>query len=496
MDVMSFCRACACGTNSTRTSKSFCDWLKRWASDSTSAVRLGSGTLNWNRTGWAPHARRGPTRGSSHHARSAAATTPDATSVLRSCRRERTQRSSIVCLLSNGGVAVTWSREECQDRWLAYYLRVIAETTLGALAALGSALTWAVTSLLARSLQPGLGSVVVNAARSTVGGALLLGWVVATVGVGAFAAASTSALALLALSIVTAIAIGDTVCFESMHLLGVGRAMTIAMTYPVGATALAAAFLGEPITLPIVAGALLTLGGIVLIVAPWAERTPDERFWLGVGMATLASLAWAVSAVLLKPPLREMDAVTTQAIRLPLAAIVLWATPWARVGASGLGRTGGAALLRLVALGVLTALSSVMFVASVKYAGVAVSTVLSSTVDARMLVSFFSLVMLTSMSVSREFSPTIWLSYTSRPGPTNMVPRAWRWSIAYAVVRPVRSATSAPFCRCAISPCQSSHPSNKWFRSPVPRVSVRNSVRYPMRPRAGMRYSSRTRPVP
>src|SRR5205823_5910263 len=168
MDVMSFCRACACGTNSTRTSKSFCDWLKRWASDSTSAVRLGSGTLNW-----------------------------------------------------------------------------------------------AVTSLLARSLQPGLGSVVVNAARSTVGGALLLGWVAATVGVGAFAAASTSALALLALSIVTAIAIGDTVCFESMHLLGVGRAMTIAMTYPVGATALAAAFLGEPITLPIVAGALLTLGGIV-----------------------------------------------------------------------------------------------------------------------------------------------------------------------------------------------------------------------------------------
>ena len=260
-----------------------------------------------------------------------------------------------------------------------YYLRVIAETTLGAFAALGSALTWAVTSLLARSLVPGLGSVVVNAARSTVGGALLLGWVAATVGVGVFAAASTSALGLLALSIVAAIAIGDTVFFESTHMLGVGRAMTISMTYPVGAAALAAAFLGEPVTLPIVAGALLTLGGIVLIVAPWAERTPDERFWPGVGMATLTSLAWAVSVVLLKPSLREMDAVTAQAIRLPLAAVVLWATPWARVGASGLGRIGGAALARLAALGVLTALSSVMFVASVKYAGVAVSTVLSST---------------------------------------------------------------------------------------------------------------------
>src|SRR5207244_2397931 len=112
MDVTSFCRACACGTNSTFTSKSFCAWLKRCASDSTSAVRLGSGTLNWNRTGCAPH-----------HARSAAATTPAAAIVWRSCRREGAQRSSIVCLLSNGGEAVTRSREGCQGRWVAYYLR-------------------------------------------------------------------------------------------------------------------------------------------------------------------------------------------------------------------------------------------------------------------------------------------------------------------------------------------------------------------------------------
>ena len=251
------------------------------------------------------------------------------------------------------------------------------ETTLGALAALGAAMTWAVTGLLARSLVPELGSVVVNAVRSAIGGAILLVWVLATAGAGAFTAASTHALVLLALSIVAAIAIGDTVFFESTRMLGVGRAMTISMTYPVGAAALAAAFLGEPATLPVAAGTLLTLGGVVLIMAPWAERAPDERFWFGVGAATLASLAWAVSVVLVKPPLREMEAVTAQAIRLPLAAMVLWATPWAR--SAGLGRIGGAALARLAVLGVVTALSSVMFVASVKYAGVAVAAVLSST---------------------------------------------------------------------------------------------------------------------
>src|SRR2546422_5311400 len=71
-----------------------------------------------------------------------------------------------------------------------------------------------------------------------------------------------------------------------------------------------------------------------------------------------------------------MEAVTAQAIRLPLAAMVLWATPWAR--SAGLGRIGGAALARLSVLGVVTALSSVMFVASVKYAGVAVAAGVSS----------------------------------------------------------------------------------------------------------------------
>jgi drug/metabolite transporter, DME family len=256
---------------------------------------------------------------------------------------------------------------------------VIAETTLGTLAALGAAMTWAATSLLVRSLPPELGSVVLNAVRSAVGGAIVLVWVLVTAGAGAFTAVSTSALVLLALSIVTAIAIGDTVFFESTRVLGLGRAMTISMTYPVGAAALAAAFLDEPVTLAVAAGALLTLAGLVLIVAPWAERPPDERFAFGVGTATLASLAWAVSVVLVKAPLREMDAVTAQAIRLPLAALVLWATPWARAAAGGLGRLGGSALARLAALSVLTVLSSVLYVASVKYAGVAVAAVLSST---------------------------------------------------------------------------------------------------------------------
>jgi drug/metabolite transporter (DMT)-like permease len=122
---------------------------------------------------------------------------------------------------------------------------VISETTLGALAALGSAIAWAVTSLLARTLMTELSSVAVNAVRSSVGGVILVVWVLATDGSGAFTAISTRAWMFLALSIVVAIALGDTVFFESSRALGLARAMTISTTYPLGAAAVGPGFVGE-----------------------------------------------------------------------------------------------------------------------------------------------------------------------------------------------------------------------------------------------------------
>jgi len=256
---------------------------------------------------------------------------------------------------------------------------LIADTTLGALASLGSALMWAVTSMLARSVMPGISSVAVNAIRSTIGGMILVLWVLATAGVAAFTGASATAWVLLSLSIVTAIAIGDTVFFESTRALGLGRAMTISTTYPIPSAAIAAVFLDEPLTLPIIGGTILTLAGVTLILAPWAGRAPDERFWFGVGTATLASLAWSVSTILVKPPLAEMSPVTAQAIRLPLAAALLWVTPWARSAPRELAQSSRGARVRVVVLGALTAVSSVTFVAGVKYAGVTVASVLSAT---------------------------------------------------------------------------------------------------------------------
>jgi drug/metabolite transporter (DMT)-like permease len=251
--------------------------------------------------------------------------------------------------------------------------------TLGALCALGSAAAWAFTSLLVRSLTPRFGSVTINAARTSLCALLIAAWMAVGDGFDGLAAVSARSLVLLLVSIVAAIAVGDTIFFESTRLLGLGRAMTLSMSYPVVAAALAAVILDERISAQVAVGGLLTLVGLVLVVATRGGEGTAPRSWLGVAAAAAAAVAWGVSVVALRVPLAEIDALTAQLVRLPLAALLLWAMPWSWRDARALVRGGRAVAVRLGALSVLTAVSSVMYVLSIKHAGVAVATVLSST---------------------------------------------------------------------------------------------------------------------
>lgn len=259
-------------------------------------------------------------------------------------------------------------------------MTLLSGPALGVALGLGSAVSWALTSFLVRTLNPHFNSVAINAIRTVAGGALLLVWVLVHDGGAGLAAISAGNLTLLVASIILAVGIGDTVFFESTRRLGLGRGMTIAMSYPLVATALAAVFLGETVTPRLAAGSLLTLSGVALIaLARAGDAGIPEGWWVGVGGAVLAAVAWGVSSVLLKVPLGDVEPVTAQAVRLPLAGALLFATPWARGSVRTLRGSEAGVVARVALLSALTALSSVMFVASLKYAGVAMATVLSST---------------------------------------------------------------------------------------------------------------------
>lgn len=259
-------------------------------------------------------------------------------------------------------------------------MNALPESTLGALFSLASALSWAVVSLLVRQVAGTLNSASINALRTLGAGVLLLGSVLLVGGIDSLDGMSLAAFGLLALSVVLSGSIGDTVFFESSRFLGLARAMTASMTYPMFSALGAAVFLQEPLTPALVAGSLLTLGGLGVIVGGRPSE-PDRpgHLWLGLVTAQAASLCWAVGVILLKVPLASVDATTAQAVRLPIAGLALFLTPWVWGSVATVRAAGPPLVAMLALLAVLTAGSSLLFVAGVKYAGVGVSTVLSST---------------------------------------------------------------------------------------------------------------------
>jgi drug/metabolite transporter (DMT)-like permease len=124
----------------------------------------------------------------------------------------------------------------------------------------------------------------------------------------------------------------------------------------------------------------MTLVGLVLILGLRSTHgDPRRAQWHGVAGALVVAVLWALSAILMKPAMRDLSPLTAQGIRLPIVALFLWATPWARAGVPSLRATGQRVVAPLVVLSALTAISSLMWVAGLKYSNVMVATVLSST---------------------------------------------------------------------------------------------------------------------
>ena len=255
---------------------------------------------------------------------------------------------------------------------------------LGALAALASALAWTLITLLARALSPHFSTFSLNIVRSAVGGVFLVAIALVAGNLGSLGHVSAGAWAFLISSVVLAVGVGDTAFFESARALGLARAMTFSTSYPLVAGALAVWLFDERITPLDAAGTVVILAGLVLIVterfsAGGAGRGEPGAGRRGLGLSLVTVLAWGSAATLMKPLLHEIDPLTIQAARLPLTALILWLTPWAR----GTARTAWARRevvgLPVLGLGALTAVSSITFMVGLKHAGVTLGTVLSAT---------------------------------------------------------------------------------------------------------------------
>jgi drug/metabolite transporter (DMT)-like permease len=257
----------------------------------------------------------------------------------------------------------------------------MSDLTLGIAGALGSAATWALICVLAQGLSGRLSSAGINGLRALAGGLIVLaGALAAGYGGEIVTMPLWTALTLWA-SILIGYAVGDTIFFLGMQHLGVTRAHTLGMIHPLMSTIAGIALFGEVMTVLRGVGTLLVVGGIGLIVTGHAEGGADtsRSRRQGVTLVLVAAVAWTVGAVMLKPPLEVVSAVTATAIRSPVVGIVLWLTPWARGTWQAVRMTRGREAVVLAAICLFSSLSPVLYTFGIKHAGVAIGSVLSTT---------------------------------------------------------------------------------------------------------------------
>ena len=257
----------------------------------------------------------------------------------------------------------------------------MTDLTLGILAGLGCGLNWAVTSLLARSLLGRLTPVQLSAVRSTLGGGLLLGTaILAGEGPAMLQAPLWVGLSLW-VAILLAMGVGDSLFFRSLDYLGLTLALALSLLNPLLTTLTGLAVYGEPMTLRRLTGLLVVLGGLGLIIsgrgadAPRASRAGRR----GVRLVVAAAAAWALSATILKPALRQVPVLAGTALRIPMVGLVLWLTPWTRGTLAAVRASSPAERRRLATVGLLNAVGSLLFTIAIRSGGVAIGNALAST---------------------------------------------------------------------------------------------------------------------
>jgi drug/metabolite transporter (DMT)-like permease len=202
---------------------------------------------------------------------------------------------------------------------------------LGELTALASALVWTATNIVLRGQSAKFGAVAVNAWRTFFAAICFLFIFAFTRDLTHLTSIALSALAALLGAVVLGMVIGDALQFTAMLRIGVARAMPISSCFPLFTVLVAAVLLGDPITLRSIGGAILVIGGVILVALPrrgTVEGDTEERaaasrsYWIGVAMALTAAICWSFSTTLIQVGVREIDVITANTVRLPFSALV------------------------------------------------------------------------------------------------------------------------------------------------------------------------------
>ncbi len=191
------------------------------------------------------------------------------------------------------------------------------DSLLGIAAALTSALSWAIGSVLFARHAERLSPMALTFAKGALS-IVLLGIVLAVVGTEAVAGGF---LWLLVLSGLLGIAVGDTCFFAALKDLGPVALLVLLTAGQVLTVVMAMVFLHERPPLEALAGVALVIAGIVLVLrAELAQHTPTTT-GRGVAFGIAFMLCMSVSVIIAKPALETTPTLQATVIRMAAGTI-------------------------------------------------------------------------------------------------------------------------------------------------------------------------------
>ena len=204
---------------------------------------------------------------------------------------------------------------------------------IGELAALGAALSWAISAILYREALLKAKPISANIVRLTGTSVVLLMFLVVIGKFGVLTSLSPYAVAIVCVSGIIGLGFGDTVYMTSLKLIGVARAVPITCTYPLFNLLWAVFLIGEPVTLQVILGAVTIFFGIWLLSRKeeeYAAETQKKTLVMGVVAALATAMLWSVSISMINMAVKETPdldhALAINTIRVTAIAVSLLAS--------------------------------------------------------------------------------------------------------------------------------------------------------------------------
>jgi drug/metabolite transporter (DMT)-like permease len=261
-------------------------------------------------------------------------------------------------------------------------MQVTPETLLGVVTGLSAAGVYAVSVVVYRSQKKEIRPLAISSIKMWVA-LLFMSLLVVIPFIGEPFAVPSDAVIFLIISVLCGAVLGDTAYLMSQERIGVSYAFPISMSFPIFTYLMTVVFLNETLMPLRFVGVVVAVSGVILIAreqdSSEEEKVAGEGFnVVGILLALSTSILYAIGAVLLQVGVVDVDPINANFVRV-LAGSVAFLPAYLIASARGMPRPTGRSTKIVAVAGLFgMGIGSLLYVATVKFAGAAVTSVFGS----------------------------------------------------------------------------------------------------------------------